>query len=244
MSKFVYKKSKKRSARKAIRLTGLGLLGLGFLFGLYTLFPLLSWEVYLKPVFADQSFAAPIPKNTVITQDYIASLLESAGNSLQPRDYNKAQNWLPGAYRDMQVSEQGLSAYNLSIPKLHIENAEVGTLDTDLAAHLVHFPGTSLPGSKGTAVIFGHSTLPQWFDPKDYKAIFATAHTLKVGDAILVTADNTLYTYKIYAISIVDSSNISYLTQDYTNSYLTLVTCTPPGTTWKRLLIKAKLETI
>ena len=30
--------------------------------------------------------------------------------------------------------------------------------------------------------------------------------------------------------------------RDTTDSYLTLVTCTPPGTTWKRLIIKAKLE--
>ncbi len=244
MNKFVYKKSKKKSPRKAIRFTGLGLLLLGLFFGLYTFLPLLSWEIYLKPAFADQSFAAPIPKNTLITQDYIASLLESAGNALQPRDYNKAQNWLPGGYRSMQVSEQKISSYNLSIPTLHIDNAEVGVLDTDLASHLVHFPGTALPGTKGTAVIFGHSTLPQWFDPKNYKAIFATVHTLKIGDTILATADNTLYTYKIYNISIVESTNISYLTQDYSDSYLTLVTCTPPGTTWKRLLIKAKLETI
>ncbi len=244
MSKFLYKKSKKRNARKFIRLTGLLLLLVGLFFSLYTFFPVLSWEIYLKPVFADQSFATPIPKNTVITQDYIASLLENAGNSLQPRDYNKAQNWLPGAYRSMEVSEQGLSYYNISIPRLRIENAEVGTLDTDLSSHLVHFPGTSIPGSKGTAVVFGHSTLPQWFNPKDYKAIFATAHTLKVGDTILTTVSNTLYTYRIYNISIIDPSNISYLTQDYSNSYLTIVTCTPPGTTWKRLLLKAKLETI
>jgi len=34
---------------------------------------------------------------------------------------------------------------------------------------------------------------------------------------------------------------ISVLEQKYDASYLTLVTCVPPGTYWKRLVVKAKL---
>jgi sortase A len=243
MAKFLYKKAAKKNLKKISRPVGLVLLIIGFLFGAYTIFPLLSWEIYIKPVFANQTFAAPIPKNNLITQEYIRSLLENSVNSFQQRDFTNAQNWLPNSYKSMEISGQ-LSEYSLTIPKLKIQNAEVGTADTDLAKHLVHFPGTAIPGNKGTAVIFGHSTLPQLYNPKDYTTILAYAHTLTVDNTFLVTAENTTYTYKIYDISITDPTNLSYLTQDFSGHYLTLVTCTPPGTTWKRLIIKAKLETI
>lgn len=243
-STFIYKKEKKKDIRQIIRFIGLGFSVLGLIIGSYTFFPLLSWEIYLKPAFASQALAAPIPKTTIITKEQIQSLLKSrASNYFNGRDFTKAQNWLPMTYKEVQVATQ-LSYYNISIPKLNIQNAEVTTIDTDLTQHLVHFPGTAIPPNKGTTVIFGHSTLPQLYDPKNYKTIFANALDLSIGNTLIVTINNTLYTYKIYDITVVEAEDTSYLTQEYDNSYLTIVTCTPPGTTWKRLLIKAKLETM
>ena len=243
MNKFIYKKSKKGNIKTIIRFAGLGLSTLGVIFSLYTFFPLLSWEIYVKPAFANQTIASPIPKTTIITKEQIQSLLRNRATSLNGRDYSKAQNWLPMTYKEMQIASQ-LSFYNISIPKINIDNADVSTIDTDLTKHLIHFPGTTTPPNKGNAVIFGHSTLPQLYNPKDYKTIFANIHNVVVGNTIIVTINNTLYTYKIFSITVVDAEDTSYLTQEYDNSYLTIVTCTPPGTTWKRLIIKAKLETI
>ena len=93
-------------------------------------------------------------------------------------------------------------------------------------------------------MIFGHSTLPQLFNAKDYKTIFANAYKLKNGDIIYATVKGVKYSYKIFKTIVVDPSDTSALEQDYDNSYLTLVTCTPPGTTWKRLVIKSRLERI
>ena len=243
MNKLHYKKAKKKNIRKIIRFIGLGVSIGGILFGLYFFFPLLSWELYLKPAFASQSFASPIPKKTIITKDYIASLLQSTANSLKGVDYSNAQNWLPATYKEIHVSPQ-VGSYTFSIPKINIQNAGVSTVDTDLTSHLVHFPSTSIPPARGTAVVFGHSTLPQLYNPKDYKTIFANIHDLRIGDTFLVGINNTLYTYKIYSISVVEPEDTSYLTQEYDGSYLTIVTCTPPGTTWKRLILKSKLEKI
>lgn len=243
MNKFVYKKGGKKDIRKIIRFLGLGISVCGFFFGLYIFAPLISWEIYLKPVFASQSFASPIPKTTIITKDYLKTLIRTTENSIRGVDYSNAQNWVPDSYKDGQVTTS-LASYFISIPKLGIDNATVSTVDTDLNHHLVHFPGTALPPDKGNAAIFGHSTLPQLFDPHNYKAIFATAHTLKVGDLINVTVNNTLYTYKIIDISIVDPEETSFLEQQYDDSYLTIITCTPPGTIWKRLIIRSKLEKI
>lgn len=239
----VYKKRDKKKVRKYARFIGIfaSLFGLGL--GMYTFFPLISYEVYIKPAFASQSFAAPIPQTTIITQDYIQSLLKNTARQIGTLNTSNSGSWLPDSYQQMQVTAQ-LSKYYLSIPKLGITNAEVSTTDNLVDEHLVHFPGSALPPNKGNAAIFGHSTLPQWFDPTDYKAIFATVHTLQTGDTINLTVNNQVYTYKVVDLSIVEPEQTSYFPQDTDASYITIVTCTPPGTIWKRLLIKAKLETI
>ena len=241
MSNPVYKKTKKKNIKKFARFLGLGISLSGLVIGLYIFFPLLSWEVYLSPEFSSKSYASPIPSSTVITKDYLQSLIRNTTNALSGVDYNNAANWVPPTYKEETVAEN-LSTYFISIPKLKIENAVVSTVDTDLTNHLVHFPGTAIPPNKGTAAVFGHSTLPHLYDSRDYKTIFAHIHDLNVGDNIIVAANNTLYTYKISDMLITDPQDTSYLTQKYDSSYLAIVTCTPPGTTWKRLIIKARLE--
>lgn len=240
----VYIKKDTKKLRKTIRLSGLCLSFAGLLFGLYFFFPLISWKLYLEPVFASQTVVTPIPKTTIITKDYIQSLWLNTTRSVQELYDTNTQNWLPNSqYKEVQIATQ-LSYYFLSIPKLDIQNAVVSTIDNDLSSHLINFSGTAIPPGKGNAVVFGHSTLPQLFDHKNYKTIFATVHTLVVGDTILVTADNLTYSYKVYSISIVDPADTSYLSQDSNDSYLTIITCTPPGTTWKRLIIRSRLEKI
>jgi sortase A len=225
-------------------MTGLALFLSGLLFGGYFFFPFISWQIYLEPVFASQSFAAPIPKTTIVTKNYIESLWLNTARSIQNIYSSESQNWVPEATIGEAQIATALSYYFISIPKINISNAVVSTVDTDLSSHLINFPGTSTPPDKGNSVIFGHSTLPQLFDPKNYKTIFANAHTLVVGDTILVHAKNLTYTYKIYNISIVDADDTSFLSQEDDDSYLTIVTCTPPGTLWKRLIIRARLEKI
>jgi sortase A len=243
MKAVVYTKRDKKKIRKRARFAGIGMVGVGLIFASYIIFPLISWMMYVRPVIDSQAFTSPIPKATIITKDYIESLFRNTAHAFSGVDYNNAQNWVPSTYKEAQVQLQ-VASYSFSVPKLGIENATVSTTDTDLGQHLVQFPGTAVPPAVGNAVIFGHSTIPQWFDPKNYHAIFATALNLQVGDAILIGVNNTLYTYKIVNIRIVEPTDTSYLTQDSDGSYLTIVTCTPPGTTWERLIIKAKLDTM
>jgi sortase A len=42
----------------------------------------------------------------------------------------------------------------------------------------------SAPGEYGNIVIFGHSTLPQLYNPKDYKTIFTYLPSLEKKDHI------------------------------------------------------------
>lgn len=156
-------------------------------------------------------------------------------------DFSRASNWFPSASSSSQKTIP-VSSYFLSIPKLGIKEAVVSTANDELFKNLVHYAGSSLPGERGNAIVFGHSTLVQLFDPKNYKTIFSTLHALKKGDEIEVSVDSVTYRYLIFDIKIIDSQDISALEQQYDDSYLTLITCTPPGTYWKRLVIKGKLE--
>jgi len=243
MGKVYYKKKKSFAKKKILRLFSLGLFLTGALIVIYVFFPLLSWQIYFAPVFASQSIAEPIPQNTVVSGSTISSLIADASNSLLGADYTNAQNWFPD-FKFQRSGAPRVLNYTISIPKLKINNLVVSTVDNELAKHLVNYDGTAIPPDKGNAVIFGHSTLPQLYDAKDYKTVFTFLYQLSSGDEIDVNAASVTYKYKVESVTVVDPSNTSVLQQDYSDSFLTLVTCTPPGTIWKRLIVKSRLVKI
>lgn len=240
MSKYYYTKEKKFAKKKVLRITSIGIFSVGVLTMVYVFFPFISYQVYFAPSIASETFAAPIPKITLVNSQTITTLFTSATRSLNV-DYLNAGNWYP-SYKVETKNKKG--AYLLSIPKLHVKNAIVSTADQDLNTHLVHFNPTNMPPAAGNAVIFGHSTLPQLFDASNYKTIFSYLYKLTPGDDIFITINGAMFTYKIVNAVVVEPEDTSILIQSYDASYITLVTCTPPGTVWKRLALKAKLEEI
>ncbi len=235
MGKYYYKKNKDNKIKKYLRSVSILFMIIGISIISYVLFPIISWQIYFQPSFSSQNITPSIPR---------ANIADLTRNLIDRTDYTKAENWFPRFTASANSEQVQAHSYAISIPSIKIENAEVSTVDTDLTKHLVNYPGTGIPGQNGNAVIFGHSTLPQLFNNKDYKTIFANAYKLKNGDDIYVLINGVTYTYKVSKTVVVDPSDTSALVQDYDNSYITLVTCTPPGTIWKRLIIKAELQTI
>lgn len=158
-------------------------------------------------------------------------------------DYTKASNWFAGGASREDFYAAKVSYYTLSIPKLKIENATVAIGGEDLAKSLVQYPGTALPGKLGNSVIFGHSVLPIFFNPKNYISIFSTLPTLKTGDEIIVNYDSVTYKYRVENMFEVSPTDIQVLEQDKSDSFLTLVTCVPPGDPRKprRLIVRARI---
>ena len=136
-----------------------------------------------------------------------------------------------------------ISYYTISIPKLKIQNATVAIGGEELAEHLIQYPGTALPGKNGNAVIFGHSILPIFYNPKDYLSIFSLLPTLAVGDEIEINYDGITYKYEIESAFEVSPTDIQVLDQNKSDSFLTLVTCVPPGDPRKprRLVVRARI---
>ncbi len=246
-----YEKRSAKSYKKIVKFLGAFLVigGLGFL--LYFFFPVLSYQFFLGNAFEGNKIEVPIPKYLVASrapESNFGSLI-ATGISNMTNDYTDARNWYPNLspqnLTDQAIDETKnkiVSSYEITIPSLKINNAFVSTTDYDLSDHLVQYFGTALPGEKGTSVVFGHSTIPSWFDPTDYKTIFATLHTIKSGDEIFVKVGDKEYKYKVFSMVVTTPDDVNILSQSYDNSYLTLVTCTPPGTIWKRLVVRASLE--
>lgn len=232
MLKSYSKESSRKFNLKITRVLPLSLIVIGFVAIFYVISPIVIFQLNDIPRFTSVKLTSPIP-DVLVT-----SIINLTGV-----DYAKASNWFPNATGfKREKPENPLSYYLLSIPKLGIQNAMVSTTSDDLFKNLVHYGGSSLPGEKGNTVIFGHSTLPQLFNPKNYKTIFSTLHNLKVGDELAINVDGVIYKYSIFEIKVIDPQDISVLEQKYDKSYITVITCTPPGTYWKRLVIKANLE--
>lgn len=153
-------------------------------------------------------------------------------------DLTKASNWFPKETRKKTVTP--VDTYQMSIPRLRIVNALVKIGSDDLSKNLIHYGGSGLPGKFGNAVVFGHSVLPTFYDPKNYLTIFSLLPTLKAGDDIFVRFDGVDYRYQVESRRVTTPEDVSGLEQRYDDSYLTLVTCVPPGTYWQRLWLTAR----
>lgn len=157
-------------------------------------------------------------------------------------DSTKASTWVTGT-KSSDFDLPDVKYFNISIPRLKISNATVAIGSEDLSQHLIQFPGTALPGKVGNTVIFGHSILPMYFDPKNYMSIFSTLQNLGKGDYVYVDYDGISYTYKVENLFEVKPNDTQILEQASAGSYLSLVTCSPPGHPLKprRLIVRASL---
>ena len=104
----------------------------------------------------------------------------------------------------------------------------------------VLYPGTVKPGYFGNTTITAHSSYYPWANPKDYIDAFALLGEMKVGDGLSVFYHGQKYTYKVYDVFEVQPGDTSVIEQNEQRSDLTLITCTPVGTTLKRLIVKAE----
>ncbi len=105
---------------------------------------------------------------------------------------------------------------------------------------IAHAKGTVFPGMKGNIYLFAHSTDNFW-DVGRYNAVFYLLKDLKPGDDVIVFFENQRHNYVVTDSRIVDSKDVSFITNSKTGEEkLILQTCWPPGTTWQRLLVFAK----
>ena len=122
---------------------------------------------------------------------------KSLGAETSPLDYTQASNWFQGGATKADFSTSKVEYFTISIPKLKIDKATVAIGGEDLSEHIIQYPGTALPGKRGNSVLFGHSILPIFYNPKNYLSIFSLLPTLNIGDEIDVDYDGVSYKFKV-----------------------------------------------
>jgi len=104
---------------------------------------------------------------------------------------------------------------------------------------VVHYPGTANPGQAGNFFVTGHSSYYPW-SPGNFKTVFARLHLLEVGDEYWVYFGGDRHRYTIKGKKEVRPSDVTVLDQPSNRRISTLMTCTPVGTTLRRLIITAQ----
>ena len=138
----------------------------------------------------------------------------------------------------------------LMIPKLNVEvpvvfgsKNDLNSMANAMSNGVAHFsiPGASAkPGEVGNFAISGHSA-GNIYQQSDYKFIFSGLTRMGTGDLIYMDYNNQRYTYRVTGTRIVDPSNSKSLREIASNNpgkpMITLITCTPLGTSKYRLLV-------
>jgi len=148
---------------------------------------------------------------------------------------------------DPTVSQEISPEPRLIIPKLNIDvpvNFDVHYNDIMEAMNhgVARFsiPGAdALPGQVGNLVISGHSA-GDIYSSNPYKFIFSGLERMNVGDLIYINYNSVRYTYQVTGSQVVDPSNVQALIYNTDKPMLTLITCTPLGTSKYRLLLSAE----
>lgn len=135
----------------------------------------------------------------------------------------------------------------LIIPKLNVDVpvhfgiplSEVMSAMNNGVAHYRISGASAFPGEIGNLVITGHSA-GDIYSSNPYKYIFSGLERLENGDLIYVNYNSVRYTYKVTKQEVVEPTNTGALIYDTNKPVLTLVTCTPLGTSRYRLLVTAE----
>lgn len=137
----------------------------------------------------------------------------------------------------------------LIIPKLNVDVPvnfgianDTDTINMAMENGVAQFsiPGASaMPGEIGNLVITGHSA-GDIYSNNQYKFIFSGLERLTNGDLIYIDYQGTRYTYSVIKKETVEPSNVAALVYETNKPMLTLITCTPLGTSRYRLLVTAE----
>ncbi len=139
--------------------------------------------------------------------------------------------------------------FSIVIPKIGA-NAKV-IKDTDpsnpliyqkaLSQGVAHALGSATPDQLGNTFIFAHSA-QNWYQANRYNAVFYLLNKLVQGDIIQLYYQDKQYQYQVIESKIVSSNQVELMSSNTPDKRLTLMTCWPPATTLKRLVITAQIK--
>ncbi|MFC1621867.1 sortase [Patescibacteria group bacterium] len=92
----------------------------------------------------------------------------------------------------------------------------------------------------GNTYLFAHASLNFWRLGK-YANVFNLLRKLEIGDRVHIFFERDIYVYEVVNSEVVKGWNVNPIDRAVIEPILTLQTCHPPGTTFNRLVVTAKL---
>lgn len=156
------------------------------------------------------------------------------------------QNIVVDPNADVKVGPES----RLIIPKINVDAPIVFGVDSynepavqeALKKGVVDYPipgADAKPGQVGNMPILGHSS-NDVFDDGAYKFVFVQLSQLNEGDTFYIHYKSIRYTYSVTSKEIIDPKEVGKLAIETDVPMVTLITCDPPGTALKRLIVMAK----
>lgn len=134
------------------------------------------------------------------------------------------------------VAGEGLEGGRILVPRLKLSAPIMESIEEDgLQDAVGHVPGTAYPWERGNTVIIGENYMAQW----GLKMLFSVLHLSRQGDLVVIEHGAMKYEYRIRHKKVVEEDEMYDYVGPSDRAELTLITCYPPGTRWKRLIIFA-----
>ena len=120
----------------------------------------------------------------------------------------------------------------MEIPSIKLKQPVVDGITEDVIKYFIgRFPNSAMPGEVGNFAVAGHRV-------SDFTDAFINLYKVKVGDKVIVTTKDGVYTYEVDSSFIVDPDQVEVLDEsDYEK--ITLITCTIGSK--RRVIVTGKL---
>ena len=134
------------------------------------------------------------------------------------------------------VSLEAINGYTpiaiMEIPSIKLKQPVVDGITEDVIKYFLgRFPNSAMPGEVGNFAVAGHRV-------SDFTDAFINLYKVKVGDKVIVTTKDGIYTYEVDSSFIVDPDQVEVLDEsDYEK--ITLITCTIGSK--RRVIVTGKL---
>ncbi len=140
------------------------------------------------------------------------------------------------------------SDFGIVVPKIGANSRIIANVDPinekeyqwSLTQGIAHAKGTAFPGQNGNVFLFSHSAA-NFYEASRFNAIFYLLSKLDKNDEVDLYYKGEKFKYRVSDKKIVDPKDVQYLRGDFNRHTVTLMTCTPPGTSLKRLLVIGEL---
>lgn len=137
--------------------------------------------------------------------------------------------------------------FGIVIPKIQANSKIIAQVDPynsfvyqrALTKGVAQAKGTANPDENGNMFLFSHSSV-NFYEARMYNSVFYLLSKLEKEDKIDVYFKDKKYSYKVTNKKLVNDTDVSYLTARSKTKTLTLMTCWPPGTSFKRLIVIAE----